>query len=77
MIFGKPVPTSPDHAPGSDAAAIAATPARLPLRLEDVAVEDRRDTEIRHVDQFATLSRLMGLSAPYKVEGRVLDVLSK
>src|SRR5215472_16409781 len=50
-LFGKPIPTFPDHALGSSAAAIAAAPARLRLPLEDVAVEDRRDTEIRHINQ--------------------------
>src|SRR6516165_430576 len=33
------------------AATIAAAPAHSPSRLEDVAVEDRRDTEVGHVDQ--------------------------
>jgi predicted AlkP superfamily phosphohydrolase/phosphomutase len=33
---------------------------------------------IRHVDQFATIAHLMGIQAPYKVEGTVLnDVLQK
>src|SRR5262249_58032705 len=55
-LFGKPIPTFPDHALGSSAVAIAAAPARLRLRLEDVAAEGRRDNENPRIKQMRDTS---------------------